>query len=244
MAPHSRHIAPAKQTEEHKLSHDLTVVIPAAGPGRRMKSYGSRSLIKIRDLPLIQYQIKIIQSVYPQADIIVVTGFESAKLCRLIPKGIRVVENLMYEETGSAQSVLLGIQASITENVLVVYGDLVFNEQALKVGNSKDRSSVLIDTKEQFGYDEVGATVNKTNVINFSYGLKEKWGKVAFLNQKTISHIREFLSDDTKRKTYLFEALNFAIENNDKIYAVKPTRVKVAEIDSSKDIKFAQEKFN
>ena len=39
-------------------SDQLTVIIPAAGIGRRMKSYGPKSLIKIGNSTIIKNQIR------------------------------------------------------------------------------------------------------------------------------------------------------------------------------------------
>ena len=60
----------------------LSVIIPAAGMGRRMKSYGPKALIEINKngTTIIERQINLLWKVYPGAEIFVVIGFEGEKI--------------------------------------------------------------------------------------------------------------------------------------------------------------------
>ena len=77
----------------------ISVVIPAAGMGYRMKSYGPTCLLSAnKKQTLIQKTIDNIKKVLTYSDIIVVLGFESEKVIKNLPRDIRVVENNLYEE--------------------------------------------------------------------------------------------------------------------------------------------------
>ena len=130
----SRHISLAKSSEQEK-NERLTILIPAAGMGRRMKSYGPKCLINIGGITILERQIKILLKLYPGSDIIVIAGFESDKIRKKIKTKypVRIVNNHKYEDTNVLYSLSLGLQASINRNFLIVYGDLVFNKRKQRI---------------------------------------------------------------------------------------------------------------
>ena len=85
----SMHIAPAKQQFSGNIRGEISIVIPAAGMGRRMKSYGPKALIPLpsdktnprtgesrgENITLIERQIHILIDCYPNAEIFIVVGF-------------------------------------------------------------------------------------------------------------------------------------------------------------------------
>ena len=65
----------------------LTVIIPIAGIGHRMKSYGPKCLLQINSKEtIIQKSIDTVKQVYPYVEIIVVVGFEADKVIKLLHK--------------------------------------------------------------------------------------------------------------------------------------------------------------
>ena len=61
----------------------LTVLIPVAGMGHRMKSYGPKCLLKANQKEtILEKTVSNIKREYPYSDIIVVVGFESEKVVR------------------------------------------------------------------------------------------------------------------------------------------------------------------
>ena len=59
-------------------SDSVSVIIPAAGMGRRMKSYGPKPLIKIGNSTIIKNQVSLLKSYIPNSNIILV--FSSNKI--------------------------------------------------------------------------------------------------------------------------------------------------------------------
>ena len=55
-----------------KNTDSLNIIIPAAGMGRRMKSYGPKALIKIGSSTVINNQISILKTYFPDAHITLV----------------------------------------------------------------------------------------------------------------------------------------------------------------------------
>jgi len=62
------------------LVNSIGVIIPAAGMGRRMKSYGPKSLIKIGNSTIIKNQINLLQTYFSPTTIVLVCGFKATLL--------------------------------------------------------------------------------------------------------------------------------------------------------------------
>ena len=141
-------------------SKRYSIIIPSAGMGRRMRSYGPKSLIKIHEnTTIIGRQLSIIKKNFTNCEIILVTGFCSDKLMNNTPSDLIKVENENYESTNVLRSIGVGLRASTSDRVLILYGDLVFNEEAIK--NLKlDSSSVIVDDSGLMGEMEVGCNVS------------------------------------------------------------------------------------
>lgn len=222
---------------------DLTVIIPAAGLGRRMKSYGPKALIELKNgETVISRQLELLRGVLPYADIVVVLGFESDKIQRVLPDYVRVVKNEHYETTNVSRSLELGMRASRRQKALVVYGDLVFNENTLVILRNYESSVVVChNCPERHG--EVGVNVVDDKVTTFSYGLPTKWAHIALLCQPELRLFKKAASDRMKRKYFGYEVLNEVLDGGGRLSPLISSSIRIAEIDSSKDIENARNIF-
>mgnify|MGYP005818674281 FL=1 len=141
------------------MSQDkIKIIIPAAGMGRRMKSYGPKSLIKIGNSTIIKNQINLLQTYIPNATIVLICGFKATVLMNETPNHILKIENEKYEQTSVVRSIGMGLRAiSDCSKLLVVYGDLVFNSATLK--NMTFKESSIIVTDQKMGNEEVGLSL-------------------------------------------------------------------------------------
>ena len=109
-------------------NNDLSVIIPAAGTGHRMKSYGPKCLLPISTTQtIIENIIKNVKKVYPNSEITTVVGFEADRVIKTIPKGVRIIENQFYSETNVVESLRLALNSITNTIVLKIYCDLIFN---------------------------------------------------------------------------------------------------------------------
>lgn len=223
------------------LYSDLSIVIPAAGPGKRMKSYGPKTLIELKHgQTVVSRQVDILRHVFPGADLVVVVGYEAERVQRFLPPGVRVVENENFEDTNVARSIEMGVKASAGGAVLVVYGDLVFN-RATFTGLVLGRSCVVVDSKCRRGC-EVGVNIDKKtgDVEHFDYGLSPKWAHIMFAMGRELKLLRKFLFQPVSRRLFGFEVLNAMIDAGGAFAAVEPPGMRIAEIDSARDIEAAR----
>lgn len=219
----------------------LTVIIPAAGEGLRMKSYGPKSLIKLNNhLTLLEYQVKLIRKQFENPTIIVVAGHEFQRVMSHSPSDIIYIENERHATTNVVKSIGLGLRATLTNRVLILYGDLICNTAALKVSLNNE-SLVFIDTSDTMTENEVGCIINNNYVEHMLYDLPNKWAQIVYLTGKELALFRELAEHPEYERWYGFEALNHIIANNGKLKAVKPKNIKANDIDTSKDLSIAHE---
>ena len=221
---------PAKCPNYVKWSRDLSIIIPSASPGKRMMGYGSRSLLRVGNSTLIEHQTEVIRSVYPHADIILVTGFDADKVRRFAPPDVRIVENENFQETGDLRSIGLGLSASISSKAMIIHGDLYFDSQAILC--DLERSFVV--SSESIRKPEVGLTVVDGKATYFAYGLDKKWGKIIMLTGQELAFYKNFSLNREKSRFHGFEGLNHVLEKGG-VFNVE-FKDSMTEIDTIKDM--------
>lgn len=223
-------------TKGRASSKRISFIIPTAGIGRRMKSYGPKSLLNIKpNLPLLNYQIKQIKSCYPESEIIVVVGFESHKLFGIIPPEVRVVENENYESTNIVRSISFGIRASIYDNIFIVPGDMAFNKNTI-LNVDVNKSFAIIDKNDEMCKEIVGINYTNNKVLHFSFGLNIKWSTLAYLTQKEAIEFRKYIHDKKNMNCYMYEILNTIIDRGGQINAEFPQEMQILKIHNPKDV--------
>lgn len=235
MAQATRNITSTKRAYRASSS-DISVIIPAAGMGHRMKSYGPKALINIyEDMTLIERQIELIWSVYPKAEIFVVVGFEAEKVRNRLSKyPVRFIFNPIHQETNVLYSISLAIQASLSNEILIIYGDLIFNEVCIR--NLRGCSRVVVEESGMMKKCEVGVCIQGKKAVNFSFGLDTKWAQISYLTGVELELFKEISFKKETSQWLVYEALNYILENGGKIEAVKQKSMKIFEIDSARDL--------
>ena len=232
---YSKFIAPIKKGKRQK-SNQLSIVIPAAGTGRRMKSYGPKCLLRSKgDMSIIEQIVDNALNVYPMADIIVVVGFEADKVIQVLPFATRIIENQLYNETNVVESLRLALNSVVTDSALFIYGDLIFNVETIH-NIADDRSCAIVDSNSRFKNEEIGVTIVDNKITNFAYGLDTKWAQIIFLTGKELQIFKELCFDRKRNKMYPFEIFNLVIDHGGVIEAREPEEMKIKEVDSLRDL--------
>ena len=218
---------------------DVTVIIPAAGIGRRMKSYGPKPLIMIGESTIINNQIGTIRSYLNPKDIILICGFRADKLMNETSESIVKIENESYQDTNVARSIGMGLRATrVADVVVVVYGDLVFNSAAIESLNL-EKSCIVVDT-EYMGVSEVGCIIDEDgNLANMMYDLPIKWGQIAVFKNRELELLKDLCWDKKNYKKFGFEIINRITERGGVFECIQNEDIKVIDIDTSKDIQTA-----
>ncbi len=228
------------------ISHDhrpISVVIPAAGFGSRMKSYGPKPLLQIKEnLTIIDNQLKYIYKYLYKPEIVLVTGYESRLVESTVKKykNLTVVNNEDWETTNVVSSIGIGLNHAEHENVLVIYGDLVFNAWTLKVAMGP-YSFVLADKKGYMKKEEVGCIVQSNMLENMMYGLDIKWAQIAYFTGFELELLKKFATDKNYNMCYGFEIINQILGLGGKFAVYSNPRMKIMDIDSSRDLNRIEE---
>ena len=217
----------------------IAVIIPAAGTGRRMKSYGPKPLIRVGESTVINIQIETIKAHIDTKDIILVCGFRADKLMNETPNTIVKIENESYDDNNVTRSIGIGLRAiRNSDTVVLVYGDLVFNPTAIESLNL-DKSCIIIDTN-CMGAAEVGCIIDKRdNLANMMYDLPMKWGHIAVFKNHELELLKELCWDKKNYRKFGFEIINRILERGGSFECIRNDDIKIVDIDTSKDIKTA-----
>ena len=235
MARYNRFIAPTKKGS-NKKPQLMSVIIPVAGVGYRMKSYGPKCLLRVNEKEtIIEKIIHNVNTVFSKDEIIVCVGFEADKIIRKIPDYVRIVENQLYKETNTVESLRLAINNCTSESILIIHGDLVFNPKTIQSINKKE-SSIIVDSSERFKDDEIGVTIVDNKVTTFAYGLPTKWAQIAYLTGEELYMFKKECSDRSKNKMDTFEILNNIVKNNGTLKAIEPREMEIYEVDAIRDL--------
>jgi choline kinase len=230
---------------EYKIKKDkedpITVIIPAAGEGRRMKSYGPKPLIKLDNKTnIIERQIKIISKFFSNIKVVLVAGFKADELMDNTDEGFIKLENQLFMETNVVKSLSLALRSVSSERVLVVYGDLIFNERA--IGSLDCSTSCTSASHDPMRKNEVGCIVDHNgNLVNMMYDLDMKWNQILYLHGKELSLFKAECFNRKHSKYFCFEIINKILEKGGRIKCICDTKTKVMDVDVSKDLLYARE---
>jgi choline kinase len=217
-------------------------MIPVAGLGKRMKSYGPKALIPIKyGQNILQRQLSIIDQTLVDYNLVLICGFEAEKMISCSPPNAIKVENELYEDTNVARSVAIGLRSIPNCNrLLLINGDLVFSENTID-SIDYNRSSVLV-SDDCMSDSEVGCIVNsRGNLENMMYDLPKKWSQIAYFQDKELEMLRSIVCNRKNRKMFMFEIINKIIEEGGLFKCVEDPSIRIVDVDTSKDIKKAKD---
>ena len=207
-----------------------SIIIPAAGMGYRMRSYGPKPLIRInQEKTIVQNQIEIIKNNFVNPEIILVCGFEADRVMKNTPTDIIKIENENYEKTNVLRSIGMGLRAATSDRVLIVYGDLVFNNEAIK--NLKLENSCIAIEQSYMSDEEVGCNISDGFVEQLLPDIPNKWAQIMFLMDKELDIFRKVSWDKNKSQYFGFEAINETIEKGGRFKSCTPNKAKITDVD-------------
>ena len=229
-----------KTIYEHKDDILIHVIIPSAGIGRRMKSYGCKSLLNIKNEKLLDIQIKNIANAIPNYEIILITGFDSERLMSQSPQDIIKIENEKYYENNVVRSISIGLRATKeNDHILIIFGDVLLNEETLAKIDYQ-QSSIIISS--YMSDNEVGCNINnKGNLEYMMFDLPNKWGHIIYLTSKELDLFKKNVWSKYKDKKFCFEIINDIVTQGGKFKCIIDDDIRVMDIDTSKDLQKAQE---
>lgn len=211
-----------------------SIIIPAAGLGSRMKSHGPKALTKIKgNVTIIDNQLKHIHRYLRGSQVIVVAGFEYEKVRnKFRGTPVEVVYNPNFNETNVVGSIAVGLNHAKYKDVLVVYGDLVFNAYTLKAPFGSYSLVITGGMNDK----EVGCVIEHNRVEHMMFDLPNKWAQIAYFHGRELELLHQVVEQEKYWGYFGFEIINIIINSGGTFAATSPQRMKIIDIDSAKDL--------
>jgi choline kinase len=232
MGQATRNVASLKNIDNFK---QLVIIILSAGDNPKMRSCGPRSTLVFQDETLLERQVRLLKKQFVDIPIIVVHGYKSNYTINRSPRGTINVINPNWEETGVAKSLAVGMQTTKHTDLLMIYGDLVFNTSTIRI-QFTNKSSIYID-RGTMRTSEVGCVVNNGIIENIMYDLPDKWAQIAYFTGNELNILNRLVNNPLNDKLTGLELINEIITKGGKFIATKPRNIKVYDIDTPSDIK-------
>jgi hypothetical protein len=201
--------------------NELAIIILGADVSPRKKSQGAKSLIPLSPKwNVIEMQLDAIKTMYPKAEVILITGFQSQQVInKKYP--LKIIENPFYDETSDVEQIRIALNATLSSKVLIVNGDLAFDAPSL-MNIEKHGSNVLFTDEKTLDKDDtcIGVVHNNNVVENLVYCTPNKWLHTLYAEGKELDILRKFIRNKERSKLLLFEAINYIISSGGLIRAV------------------------
>ena len=162
----------------------MKAIIAAAGRGSRLGALTSnrpKGLLPINGESIIARQIRILKS-YGITDVAIVTGYRSEKVIEQFNNKVTFFINPDYLTTTSPYSLYKAIDF-MDEDIVVMFSDVVFSEEALKgLLENQHQYCLLVDNK-YCDQEAVKVQVSGNKVINAGkhLSLNESFGEWAYI---------------------------------------------------------------
>lgn len=203
-----------KQQDNDDHTKDIvSVILLSDSAGYRMKSYGPISLVNINGKKLIDIQIQAINKIFPNNEIIICCGFEIDKTIKYLKHkyknlNIRVVENQLYNNSNSCESIRIALNNTFNSKILICDGNLVFDSRVIKLINRTMPCAIIEKNPSKNMEIGINCDLHK-NIQHFSFGAKHTWSEILFLNDDDlIEDFRKIINTLDNKNKFLFEALN------------------------------------
>jgi len=222
-------------------SENISFIILSAGEGRRTKSFGNRSLLEVsRGVNIAQYQIEKIRDSYPKSEIIFVVGYEADRLIKVLPPGIKIVENELFSTTNVVRSINIGLRVINESAAVIIHGDILFNRECISKIH-KQASCVLADADNQLDQSKIGVNAIGDKVIGFTFSAQPKWAQISLLRGPELEIAREITAKRENDLLLSHELYGKILDLGGSFTLVNSNNSKIREINTIKDLKYARE---
>lgn len=177
------------------MSNDTTVIITAAGFGKRLGYNIPKSLVQINGKTIIERQLEILKNF---KDIRIVVGFKANEVIthvKKIRKDILFVMNHNYATTTPLNSLFLASKFA-KKNILYIDGDLLISKNSIKK-IIKTRSTTLGIIKT-YSSEPVCTDIikkkSKQQIIRFTRERREfEWSGLMYTKKEKIKNLPTFV---------------------------------------------------
>ena len=177
------------------MSNDTTVIITAAGFGKRLGYNIPKSLVSINGKTIIERQLEILKN---YKDIRIVVGFKANEVIthvKKIRKDILFVMNHNYGTTTPLNSLFLASRFT-KKNILYIDGDLLISKNSIK--NIVKTRSTTLGIIKTYSSEPVCTDIikkkSKQYIIKFTRERREyEWSGLMYTKKENIKNLSTFV---------------------------------------------------
>lgn len=197
----------------------MNIIILGDKYQKRMKSRGCVGLIKYNNKNIISHQYKTLHSIFPNANIIYVYGFDNKRFISYINKNIlsypkiKLIYNPHYDDHNNVYSLSL-VKEYLNDDCIIFFGDHIIKPATFGSFKLSNESQVFINSKNK---TRLGCIVQNQNVYNIAYDLDNYLSEIYFISKDHIDNFKSLISNPMNHNHFIFEILNKMIDLNLKI---------------------------
>jgi hypothetical protein len=125
-------------------------------------------------------------------DLVVVLGIRIEEMVAALTHRVRIVENVAYPTTSVAKSALMGIRASLSENICMVYGNAEFSHRWIPPQRT---GSYMITAR--YKPKTIGIVTEGDLIKSLAYDLIDfpSWSELIFLTKDDVNRFKKFYTN-------------------------------------------------
>jgi hypothetical protein len=216
------------------------ILIPEITKG--MKSIGSKSLLRIKNIPILEHQINEILNINKSIKLNIATGFDHDKISKHISTkydNINFVYNDSYETTNQTKALALFLENNICENLLIISSGILLKNKNISLSTLSGTSKIYLLNKPRTNFN-IGCSLGASAEYLF-YDLPNIWSECVYLNKEAILALRNIIKMQNTDQFYLFEMINALILQNIIFENVTIDKKNIFKINHTKDLTKARQ---
>lgn len=209
-------------THKNTKEEPLYVCILTGTAGYREKTKGVRVMRTLGDCSILEGQLNTLRHCYPKANVTITTGFQADRIIKIKPDNVSIIENQLFEELNTAEEIRLLLNSINPSRLLLIDGAIFFDEESIR--NITETSSVFMYRNNDI--QDIGLKYEDGNVINFAYGLTEKWAGLVYLEGEALSVLKKIATRENN-KLCLHELLNILLQRKIELKVISSNKSKL-----------------
>ena len=229
----------------------MDLILLSAGRGSRLSKklrLKPKSLARINNKAIIEHNLKFFNKFKKKY---IITGYKKNLLSHFAKKNnFKIVHNSNFKTTNMVYSMFLASKY-INQDVLVCYGDIIFDPKIYNLFNSKENIIPLNlnwlkvwkkrMSNKNIKKDAENVTINKNYLTSIGGKIEKKYPKYQYmgifkLKKKSYFDLKKFFRKIKNHKIDMTTFINTAIKNNKLKLKVKKYKSYWYEIDNERDL--------
>ena len=210
----------------------MKAIILAGGHGKRLRpitDYVPKSLVPVKNTPIIEWQIKYLKK-YRVNEVIICTGYKTNMIENYLSVkkiGIKIKFSIEKSPLGTAGAIKKAGKMIDDKSFFVINGDVITNIDLKKLSR-KPNSIASIELRTKFGILEINS--NKISKFKEKKEISNLWMNAG------VYHLEKEILKDLPNKGDIEKTLFPDYAKKGKLNTVKFKKIKWYSIDSFKDI--------